>query len=160
MTLIELILVMGLMAMMFAMAAPKLSRFADGRALREESRRFIALTRYARNLAISRAVPIALWIDPEEAKYGLTPQIEYESETNMPVEYYLATGLEFDLGEAELDENGRASMLFWPDGVLGEDSIEEIWIVENEDRALGVIQAGYGLGYYLEENSDEHDAKR
>jgi len=40
-TLIELILVMGLLAMVMALAAPRLSRFFEGRTLQEEARRLL-----------------------------------------------------------------------------------------------------------------------
>ena len=155
MTLIELIVVMALLSIMFAMAAPKMSSFFRGRALKEETRRFIALTRLARSEAASRAVPMELWLDPEYGAYGLRATIEYESETNPPFEYALSNGLWLDLGDAELDNTGLALITFAPDGAVGEESLSSFFIFQEDGRAMEIKQAGYGLGYYAEVPSDD-----
>src|SRR5687767_2693361 len=70
-TLIELILVMTILIVVLSVSGPSLVSFFKGRTLDSEARRFLALTRYGQSRAISEGVPISLWIDPKEKKYGL-----------------------------------------------------------------------------------------
>ena len=78
MTLIELICVMGILATAMAFSAPMLSRFFAGRTLAEESRRFLALTRFARSEAASQGLSLELRVKPTEGLYGLSPQSPHE----------------------------------------------------------------------------------
>jgi len=154
MTLIELIVVMGLLATVMAFSAPVLSRFFRGRSLTEEARRVLALTRFGRSEAISRSVPMELWLNPTVGSYGVRPQAGYESEdAGKPVEYNLSEGLSFDLAGATLDENGDALILFQPDGTIGEESPEKFKI-QNSDQGETIEIAktdpiaGYAIGDY------------
>ena len=70
-TLIELILVMALFVVVFGIVAPDLSSFFRGRDLDSEAQRFLSLTRYGRSRAISEGVPVELWINAKQGKYGL-----------------------------------------------------------------------------------------
>lgn len=155
MTLIELIVVMALLATIFTMAAPKMSAFFRGRALTEETRRFIALTKLARSEAVSRSVPVELWVDPELGAYGLRALVEYASESYAPTEWLLADTIAFDIGDVELDEYGHVTMVFLPDGTIDEGSLAALRIVQEKNRAVDIKQAAYGLGYYAEAASDE-----
>lgn len=73
-TLIELIIVMTILGVVMASAAPSLTRFFRGRKLDSEVRRFISLTRYARSLAAERAIPMIVWLDANGGTYGLRPE--------------------------------------------------------------------------------------
>jgi prepilin-type N-terminal cleavage/methylation domain-containing protein len=99
MTLIELIFVMGLLAVVLAIASPVLSGFVRGRKLQEEARRFLALTRYARSEAISRGVCMELRINAESGKYGLYPQVSYGAGARPPVEFEVSEGLSIEAKE-------------------------------------------------------------
>src|ERR1035437_345651 len=76
-TLVELILVMALLVVVLAMAAPSLSHFFRGRNLDLEARRFLSLTRYGQSRSVSESVPMVLWIDAERGKYGLEADATY-----------------------------------------------------------------------------------
>jgi len=76
-TLVELILVMGLLATVLAVAAPSLSKFFRGRKLDSEARRFVALARYGQSIAASEGLPMVLWIDRDLGTYGVRPQDQY-----------------------------------------------------------------------------------
>jgi Tfp pilus assembly protein FimT len=109
MTLIELIVVMSLLTIVLSLSLPLLSRFVRGRALQEEGRRILALTRYARNEAISRGVPMELWIDEESGEYGLQAVAGFEDEEKKaPLEYVLRETLTLDV-ESTGTERGRGT---------------------------------------------------
>lgn len=79
-TLIELILVMAMLSIVLALAAPALARFFRGRGLDAEARRFVALVRYGQSRAVFEGVPMRLWIDPEQRAYGLEAEPGYLEE--------------------------------------------------------------------------------
>jgi len=157
MTLIELIVVMGLLATVMAFSAPVLSRFFRGRSLTEEARRVLALTRYGRSEAISRSVPMELWINASVGSYGLRAQAGYESEdTGKPVEFDLSEGLSFEVAAEALDENGNARILFQPDGAIDEESLETLRIRNSaQGETIEIAKtdpiAGYTIGDYGKE---------
>src|SRR5512135_2984890 len=78
-TLIELILVMAILTMAVAVTAPVLSHFFRGRALDSEARRLLSLTRDGQSRAVSEGVPVDLWINAEQASYGLEVEPSYET---------------------------------------------------------------------------------
>lgn len=73
-TLIELVLVMGLLALGALMAAPSLGSFLRASTLEHASRRFVALARWARAQAISEARTYRLQVEPADGLYYLMRQ--------------------------------------------------------------------------------------
>src|SRR5215208_532805 len=57
-TLIELILVLGLLLIVAGISYPTLKNFFRGRALDSEARRFLSLTRYAQSRAAAEGLPM------------------------------------------------------------------------------------------------------
>lgn len=153
-TLIELIFVMALLATVMAIAAPKLSRFVQGRDLTEESRRFLALTRYARSEAVSQGIPMALWIAPAENRYGLRPLIALGDARRANVSYALAKGVEFLISEDDLDEAGEVSVRFWPDGDIEAGSLDAVALLDRSGFSVSIVRGDYGTGYRLEAFDD------
>ena len=162
MTLIELILVMGLLATILAIAAPQLGRFFSGRALAEEVRRFIALTRYGREQAISESVVMELWMNPAEGTYGLRPQIDYRSKPLDPIRFTLPRGLSFDIAADDLDKDGEAVILFWPDGAIDDQSVQTINISEKDGQSVEIASDENRLSYQTVEGDtdDAHQVRR
>src|SRR5882724_2717216 len=78
-TLIELILVMTVLTIAVAIAAPALANFFRGRTLDSEARRLLALTRQGQSRAISEGIPMELWLDTARGAYGLEAEPSYES---------------------------------------------------------------------------------
>lgn len=125
-SLLELIVVMVLLTAAMAMLAPNLSGFFRGRRLDDEARRLWALTRYARELAITSAVPIAVWVDAEQGKYGLEAEPGYGT-TVEPLSYDLIPEIEVTAlaaagasGAAVVPApaTGELRLVWWPDGSL------------------------------------------
>ncbi len=146
-TLIELILVMAVLAIVLAYAAPILSDFVRGRSLREESRRFLALTRYGRSEAISSSAPMKLWIDPESGDYGIEPFPGYAVDDEKKIEWKLGSELSFKIDSSVTGKGGRATIVFWPDGTIDPESLDQVTIEASRGEAIGIERAASGLEY-------------
>ena len=188
MTLIELILVMGLLAVVLGISAPVLSGFVKGRKLQEEARRFLALTRYRRSEAISRGVCMELRIDMDARKYGIYPQVEYGSGARPPVEFSLPEGFSIEQMEEEKDFTQKADIRsrnrvslkaslsktlrsfenlgketeqrekmirFWPDGMIDEESPENVRIVGEGEEALRIHLVDLFSGYEIQNEEED-----
>lgn len=62
---------MAILAAVLAVSAPALGRFFRGRNLDAEAHRMLALTRHAQDRAVSEGIPMVLWIDLNQRRYGL-----------------------------------------------------------------------------------------
>ncbi|MFP4379376.1 MAG: GspH/FimT family pseudopilin [Candidatus Sumerlaeia bacterium] len=135
MTLIELILVMGLLAMIFAWSAPSLSRFMKGRKLDQEARRLLSMTREARSEAVTRGVPMEMWLIPEEDKGGIRPQDGFDPDGRLPrYEMRLEVEMELSFEPDALDLNGEANIRFLPDGTVDSESPDTFVLMDKMSR--------------------------
>jgi type II secretory pathway pseudopilin PulG len=154
-TLIELIMVMALLTAVFAIAAPSLSNFFRGRVLNSEARRLLAMTRYGQSRAASEGIPMVLWIDPDEGRYGLQQAEGYEEFDPKQVEYQLSRDLEFELRSERTLTQGRTnfaerfSVRFQPDGSIAETSLRSITLVQKEMDFLVITQSQNRLAYEI-----------
>jgi len=117
-TLLELVLVLMLISLVLALAAPSLGRFGRGRDLAETANHMLALARLARSQAVAEARTWRLNIDPNERAYWLT--VEDGGTFVRPARDW---GRRFDLPEgAEVAVEGAdrfdqvPSIAFRPDG--------------------------------------------
>jgi type II secretion system protein H len=161
-TLIELILVMGLLVIVLGVAFPSLKNFFHGRSLDSEARRLLALTRYGQSRAVSEGVPMVLWIDARQKAYGLQAQTGFVAQDERAVEFRFDEDLEVEvepntavgqvsLASSSLRSIGSAPMIrFLPDGFVGSASPSyvtlrerdeyERWLVLTPDRRRYEIQ--------------------
>jgi type II secretion system protein H len=163
-TLIELILVMTMLVILLALVAPSLSRFFRGRTLDLEAKRFLAVTRYAQSRAISEALPVLVWLDQEQQRYGLEADSSYVDRDAKAVEYQCDDAVRFEVEQSAASHkagsvwkgNGRMGrnmpkIRFIPDGSISESSPEmvvfrgrekdgEIFIGEDLTRSKYEIQ--------------------
>ncbi len=110
-TLIELILVMTLLVVVVSITGPALSSFFKGRILDSEARRFLALTRHAQSRAVSEGLPMVLWVDEKEHKYGIGIEdsaVERDEEDPLAKEFVMEDGLEIEVVRSAL-ATGTAS---------------------------------------------------
>jgi type II secretion system protein H len=179
-TLVELLLVLALLLTVLGFAAPTLARFFRGRDLDAEALRFLALTRYGQSRAVSEGVPMVLWVDPGQRRYGLEAEYNYEDQDDRAQEFAAADGLEIEVVEALTPEvrTEPAPMLspeaaspesqrprslrdvFWirftPEGFLAETS--PVWVAFRQVRegepatALWVAQSRNRLRYEIHTN--------
>lgn len=149
-TLIELILVLGLLAAVLAIAAPSLSRFFSGRSLQEETRRFLALTQYGGNQAVNEGVPMVLWIEPKLGEYGLRPETGYPTNRHNTFHYRLRDDLELDVETSSLPQAGDArasSIYFLPDGSISETSLSFVRIRDHSEGEVCIAQSDNRLNF-------------
>lgn len=172
-TLIELVLVMAILIVVLSMSGASLTSFFKGRSLEAEGKRFLALTRYAQNRAISEGMPTALWIDEKEKKYGLEilpGSAEADAKRN---EFTLGRDLKIEVimptpsaMSTKVNKAGHDAMLhFQPDGFLPETNPELIIIRESkdeqkEDRNAVVITPSRNRFYYEISTNQVYTAKR
>lgn len=159
-TLIELVLVMGLLAIVVAMSAPLLSRFFRGRSLEWEAERFVALTRYCQNQATSTGEPMEVWIQPDDGTYGMRkimqvqqlniPIVKSNAFVNpMEVTFRLGDEVRFELSKTNFTRNSWASIRFWPDTGIDETSVRELSLMSKEGDSRWISQSRNRLYYEI-----------
>lgn len=155
-TLIELIVVMALLATVLALVSPSLARFFRGRDIEEEAKRFLALTRFARNEAISQSIPMTLWMNTDTRQYGLRPAPGYTNPEFKPLEYDLAKNLQFYFENPVKNENKETTITFLPDGSVGEPSqgAVEIRSERDPDEQILIARSRNGLEYRVWNKDD------
>lgn len=160
-TLIELILVMAMLAVVIAVAAPSLSKFFKGRTLESEARRFLSLTHYAQSRAASEGMPVVLWIDVMNHQYGVERDSSYTTETDeRALSYELGEDLVFEvaarnnLAPPSQKFRNLSVIRFLPDGSISEQSVETVTIRQSETEALWIVQARNGLTYEIRNENE------
>lgn len=149
-TLVELILVMALLVMAAALVTPQLAKFFGARDLDSEARRFVALTRYGQNRAVSEGVPMLLWIDSKAGKYGLQQETGYTDSDTKAQEYTVANRLTIGVenGPSKLAPGKRIGIRFSPDGnVLSAGSVAGVYIQHDKDPAVWIVLSPDRLSY-------------
>ncbi|MGB0582625.1 MAG: pilus assembly FimT family protein [Limisphaerales bacterium] len=144
-TLIELILVMGVLATLAAIVIPRFSGFLKGQDISMESKRFVALTQSAHNEAISSGLAQTLWINPNNRTYGLRETAGYSELTNSGKIYSLGDNLQFELDSFAARTLGEFAIRFLPDGDIEEGSVTNLAIERlNEERMwIGLNTNGF-----------------
>jgi type II secretion system protein H len=140
-TLVELVLVMGLLTAVMAVAAPSLSRYFRTRSLQDEAGRFLALTEFAREEAISQGFPAAVWVQPATGSYGMETRVPWEDTGRSRRAYQMHRDVSFQDGRLPGGTGTGAQdiILFAADGFLETDSMT--WIgLEARDGAVLYVQ--------------------
>jgi type II secretion system protein H len=163
-TLIELILVMALLAIVLAVAAPSLSQFFKGRNLDSEAKRFMALTRHAQSRAVSEGVPMVLWLETEQRIYGLNADKSFVEEDPKAEQFSLEGSLQVEVlrfsgsmvamqtnrfRNERLDAGNLYTLRFNPDGFVSLSSPEAIVFRQGETEELWVAQSRNRLNYEI-----------
>lgn len=164
-TLIELILVMALIVIMASVVTPRMAEFFRGRTLDNEARRFLTLTRYGQNRAVSEGIPILVWIDEEKQLYGIEAQPGYLEKDDKAREYSVADDLKIEVGESltpygitkeqQISRTLPAKLRFirfGPDGFVSDASPEYVLISRNEDDKIAIGPSRDWQGYVVYTN--------
>jgi type II secretion system protein H len=164
-TLIELILVMAILLVVLAVAAPSLSSFFRGRSLDSEARKILAMTRYGQERAVAEGIPVVFWMDVKRGIYGLRQEAGYTEQDPKAVEYDLARDLKINVagvplvtGQAALSKQNRNTdanlpmLRFQPDGFIDESSPESIVIQENTGESIWITKSRNQLNYEIATN--------
>ena len=135
-TLVELIIVMGLLALAAGIAAPMMARSLRGRNINEEAQRFIALTEYGRDEAVSQGVPMTVWIDPVGQRFGVEPKEGFEGDTARSREFALNPDV-FIKADRIVNSGGLSiAAEYAPDGAPSTANVEALSL---EDRFGNVV---------------------
>ncbi len=174
-TLIELILVMAMLLIVLSLTAPSLAVFFRGRALDSEARRFMTLTHYGQSRAVSEGVPMLLWVNSQQGRYGLEAEFTAAGFDGKSVEYPLAEDLSIEVElspvrslvtspfeqTSAMATRNRAQIRFSPDGFISETSPRSVRLrnvprngtpAANND-SLWISQSRNRLSYEIQANS-------
>ena len=172
-TLIELVLVMAILVVVLSMSGASLTSFFKGRSLEAEGKRFLALTRFAQNRAVSEGMPTCLWIDEKKKKYGLEISPGFAEADTKRNEFTLGRDLKIEvIMPAASAMSPRANnaghdvtLRFQPEGFLPDTNPELIVIKEakseqNEDPNSVVITPSRNRFYYEISTNRTYTGKR
>ncbi len=151
-TLVELILVMALVVVMIAVAAPSLSNFFRGRALDAEARRLLAVTRAAQNRAVSEGMPMLLWMDVDESSYGVEQETPPRDGDPKATEFALDESLTLDPGKTSpVQVRGKPlpAIRFTPDGFIDETSPTTLHLAGVDNASLWLVQTTNRVNYEI-----------
>lgn len=146
-TLVELILVMAILAGILAISAPSLSRSFRQRNLEQEGTRFVALTEYARNEAVSQGVPVVIWIDPEAGRFGCGPRTGFTGVNRR--EFKLGSDARFELDNLGFGQSASEVIEFAPDGVPEPSSLDTVRLAGPSNSVVLIAKTESGWGYEL-----------
>jgi len=168
-TLIELILVMTMMIIVVGVVFPSLKGFFHGRNLDNEARQFLSLTRYGQSRAVAEGIPVELWINPRQERYGLQALSGYSESRTNPLVFALDSTVKIAISAptttlthsnywtqttAQALTGAVTKIRFQPDGFISDtspqniffrqpDTGEEIWIAETPTHSRYDIQTGH-----------------
>jgi type II secretion system protein H len=160
-TLLELILVMSLLAIVMAVAAPSLSGFFKGRTLDSEARRLLSLTRYAQSRAVSEGVPVQLWIDGQNRTYGLQADPAYVPGDAKAVQFEFAPDVQVEVLASQVAVRSSVmsggiaradttSIRFQPDGFIADSSLAGVRLRGADDTTVAITQSSNRLQYAIQ----------
>ena len=146
-TLVELILVLAILAMMVAFVAPALAKSSRARNLEQEALRFVALTEYARDEAVSQGVEMAIYVDVQAQKYGMEPA-SGTSGVQSRKDFTLHEDLHIEPVETKSKKEGRA-IIFSPEGTPEVSSVDSITFGDKNGLTRKVEKQTDGWAYEL-----------
>src|SRR5262249_3628412 len=154
----ELILVMALISIAIAIAAPSLSNFFRGRALDSEARQLLALTHAGQSRAISSGFPMLLWVDSSGHAYGLVEEMSKttrQASDPRASDFSFADALQVEAVNASpLPVNGRSlpAIRFLPDGTIDENNATSLRLSAEGGGTLWLIAATNRLNYEIRDS--------
>lgn len=151
---------MLLLAIAAGLVAPRMSSFFRGRALNFEARRLLSLTHYAQSRAIAEGVPVILWLDARNSRYGVHVQTGHDEPDDRVVAYEVEPTLSLQPANdtpavSEQDDEalgvpeGMAVIRFNPEGYFDEVSVKRVVIRQREGAAIELVPQENRLGYEL-----------
>ena len=168
-TLIELILVMTVLTIAVAIAAPALANFFRGRTLDSEARRLLALTRHGQSRAVSEGLPMELWFDTATGAYGLEAEPSYEPNDAKAVNFTLDKDMQLEIPTANPGSSGNTAgagiatgvpqlrsnhpnlpaIRFLPDGTLTESSPQTLRLTGRDGSSIWLVLSRNHLSYEI-----------
>jgi len=163
-------LVMTLLIMVVAIAAPSLANFFRGRSLDSEARRLLSLARYGQSRAVFDGIPMLLWLDSKQRTYGLEEEAGFTDLDTKALQFPLdrEVGMEvINLGVYRVANlaasrvvrtgagpyasfhRGLPTIRFQPDGTIGETSPQMVRLLDSVGAELWLVQSSNRLNYEI-----------
>lgn len=154
---------------------PSLSNFFKGRGLDYEGRRLLALARHGQSRAVSEGMPMLLWFDAREKRYGLEQEPGWDERDGKAQEFKLAPDLELEVVETnvvqfllpsfqlqadttamtEAQRQNLPEIRFLPDGSIEETSPPKVILRDKEGVGLVLVRSENRLTYELRPEQDK-----
>jgi type II secretion system protein H len=166
-TLVELLLVMTVMVMSFAIALPTVAKFFRGRTLDSEARRLLAMTRGAQGRAVSEGAPMQLWVDARKGRYGLQEEPGWTERDPKAVTFKLDPDLQIEVVASgkrstttystsrlpaqtnSRKKNDLPEIRFVPDGTFDDTTPQGIHLSDRNGISLWVVPSRNHLNYEI-----------
>jgi type II secretion system protein H len=148
-TLVELVLVMALLAVIAAFAAPSLARSMRQRNLNDEAARLLALSEYGRDEAVSQGVPMSVWVDPKGQRMGVEPKTGFDGDDTRTREFTLNPDIHFEIDRTATQSGVVEVMEFAPDGAPSSSSIDVVRLVDRFQALVTVARTSDGWSYEI-----------
>ena len=140
---------MALLVILLALVVPALSRSMRGRDLKEEAMRFVALTEYARSEAVSRGVPMAVWVQTQSRRYGAETKQGYDAAPGPVYNYTATAGVQIQVVRGKSAGAQADAASFTPDGSLDLGSAESVSFTDRSGSVLAVVKDRNNWGYEI-----------
>ena len=165
-TLVELVVVMTIIVIVIGTVAPSFKGFLQGRNLNNEARRVLSLTHFGLVRAVGEGVPVDLWINVKQGRYGLAACGGYTETRTNAVEFGLDQGVQMMVSPPpgaltqsnywtpSTTRGGSMPVIrFQPDGFISDTSPQsivfrqgqgaQIWLVENPNHVRYDLQTDH-----------------
>jgi type II secretion system protein H len=147
-TLVELILVMGLLAIVAALSAPLLSNSLRQRNLDDEATRLLAMTEYARDEAAAQGIPMVLTFDERSRMLTVEPKTGFEADEKRFLQYPLGAEIQLTIESAQrASRTDRSIVELTPEGVLTSNSAEAFELKDRHNNVVSVARTADRWGY-------------
>jgi len=151
-TLVELMLILGLLVVATSLAAPAMSKFVRGRALDSEARRLAALMHAGQSRAVSEGAPMVLRVDEKQGTYGLqaetTGQNGDAKAENLTVDATLQMAV-VTTGMTPVTFQNLPAIRFLMDGTVDENSPRTLTLTDSAGVTRWLVLDGTRMGYEI-----------
>jgi type II secretion system protein H len=157
-TLIELILVLALLVVAVSIVAPRMSGFVRGRVLDSEARRLAAVMHAGEARAVSEGMPMMLWIDEKQNRYGLEQETPGQN-GDAKAENFTA-GESVGLAVLNAGTSGVTTfkdlpaIRFLADGSVDEGSPQTVRLQDSGGSALWLVETPDRRGYEIQDSHE------
>ena len=166
---------MSLLTVVLAIAAPSLGNFFRARSLDAEAQRLLGLTRAGQNRAVSEGLPMVLWLDAQQRRYGLEAEPSYEDQDPRALEFALSKDVDLAVPNLTARTNANAGsnpitgrsvarpvvslsneranlpqIRFLPDGSIGDTSPLSVQLADKDGRKLSLAQSVNRMNYEIQ----------
>jgi hypothetical protein len=163
---------MTILTIAVSITAPALANFFRGRTLDSEARRLLALTRQGQSRAVSEGIPMELWVDAAQGKFGLEAEPSYEEKDPKGLEFTIDGDMRLEAMNGSIPATASVSdpvnpasgagrkqlasnhpnvpkIRFLPDGSISEISPQILRLTGRDGASIWLAQSRNRLSYEI-----------